>query len=140
MYIYIKSMSESQSKIYDRLTSNIDELDAHLIKVALYRNSENLHHWIQEIYSFVHDVHKLKGKNKLPSKKFLLNALSINEDRIEFMILGIMEDYSDVSYDLEKIQRFVHSYHDWLAEELSTKSIVSKTSVSSVILKLINNM
>lgn len=145
MYIYIRSMSEAQSKIYDRLTSHVDELDKHIIKLLLYPSSQYVSHWQHEIYSFVNIVHRLKSNNKLPTKKFIKQCLAVANDSISILIWQTQAEEDDlvprevgVDISVSMISDILVAYQDWLAEQLSLNGAVIQQQVRSKLIELVN--
>lgn len=121
MYIYIRSMSEAQNKIYDKLTDASDNIVEHIVKLILYPNAQEVNHWKREIFSFLWKVDKLKGKNKYPSEKFIYNALSTHTDNLGVYLDVIQDEYSDTpqSISVETAERCVDEYMKWVASNLS---------------------
>ena len=132
MYIYIRSMSERQSEIHREISAASKQIDMHIIRLMLYPNSSYRDHWMHEIWSFLFEVDKLKGKNKYPKAKFIKDALAAHND--------VIDNYKEIVEDLEGelterdisteyIIQVIEKYQDWLANELSTHGKVKQSDV-----------
>ena len=134
MYIYIRSMSEAQNKIYDRIASRSREINKHIIKLLLFPDCQYVDHWQHEIYAFVNDVPKLKHSNKFPKVKFLKDCLSVNNDCIDTAIWQVEDEEFNlmpISIDADILVKAICDYQDWLASELSTKGAVAQRQVKA---------
>ena len=131
MYIYIRSMSEEQSRIYDKLTNASDKIVEHIVKLILYPDAQEYNHWKGEIFSFLWKVDKLKGKNKYPSEKFLYKALSTHTDNVEVYLDVIKHMYKDQPRNIstELATECVDLYMSWLAVNFSSKGSVRPDDV-----------
>lgn len=134
MYIYIRSMSEYQSEIYRSITNNVPELDKHIMKLMLFPDYEGCDHWISEVYSLVNSVKKLKGKNKFPSAKFIKKALSVCNDMLDALLEQVKDEESELSTEyvpFKSIVSGIEMYQDWLASQLSSRGVVTKSNVKA---------
>lgn len=132
MYIYIRGMSEYQSKIYDKLTDAADKIVEHIVKLALFPNCiEEANHWKREIFSFLWKIDKLKGKNKYPSEKFIYNALSVHTDNIEVYMDVISNDFKEApsSVSVKSMTDCVDSYMHWAAHTLSATGRLQSSEI-----------
>lgn len=139
MYIYIRSMSEAQSKIYDKITAQSREIVKHIIKLILYPDCSYIDHWQHEIYSFLNYVPKLKSSNKLPKEKFISECLKVNNDCLDNCIWQVMDEEYEldaVSVDIQLIEEVVNNYQNWLAHELATKGAVAPRQVKAKLSEL----
>ena len=98
MKIYVRNMqdilgfSRRKSDIAAMIEENTREIIQHLIKLWLYSDAETCNHWKQEVYGFLYQVPRLKGSNKFPSKKFILNnTIVINAD-VTFTVINRSPD------------------------------------------------
>lgn len=134
MYIYIRSMSEAQSKIYDKLTDRSEQIDQHIIRILLFPDSRYVDHWMHEIWASLHTVDRLKGKNTWPKEKFIKKCLSTHND--------ILDVYTEVVKDIESslipndvpavcILYSIEAYQDWIARELSINGYVTQAAVKA---------
>lgn len=140
MYIYIRSMSEAQAEIRRSIVSHSCELVKHIIKLILYADSDCVHHWQSEIYSFLNTVQKLKGKNRWPSAKFIKEALSTWNDSLDTLTWQVIEEEDELvplSASQEKISAVVNGYQDWLATQLATKGAISPKESRAELDKLV---
>ena len=140
MKIYVRNMqdilgfSRRKSDIAALIEENTREIIQHLIKLWLYSDAETCNHWKQEVYGFLYQVPRLKGSNKFPSKKFILNnTIVINEDNILALLKIVITDYSN-QYEQKNIEyptmkKHILLYFDWLAEELSINGKVARNDV-----------
>ena len=140
MKIYVRSVqdilgfSRRKSDIAAMIEENTREIIQHLIKLWLYSDAETCNHWKQEVYGFLYQVPRLKGSNKFPSKKFILNnTIVINEDNILALLRIVITDYSN-QYEQKNIEyptmkKHILLYFDWLAEELSINGKVARNDV-----------
>lgn len=140
MKIYVRNMqdilgfSRRKSDIAAMIEDNTREIIQHLIKLWLYSDAETCNHWKQEVYGFLYQVPRLKGSNKFPSKKFILNnTIVINEDNILALLRIVITDYSN-QYEQKNIEyptmkKHILLYFDWLAEELSINGKVARNDV-----------
>lgn len=132
MYIYIRAMSESQTEIYRRVSDKAANILEHLIKVIEYPDAQEVNHWKQEIYSFLNDVKKLRGTNKLPKSKLIFKGLSVSNDMIDKFIGRVHRTY--INYQPRNnsaafILNCVEEYQHWLSDKLSTEGLVYSDEV-----------
>lgn len=126
--------SRRKSDIAAMIEENTREIIQHLIKLWLYSDAETCNHWKQEVYGFLYQVPRLKGSNKFPSKKFILNnTIIVNEDNILALLRIVITDYEN-QYEQKKIEyptmkKHILLYFDWLAEELSINGKVARNDV-----------
>ena len=140
MKIYVRNMqdilgfSRRKSDIAALIEENTREIIQHLIKLWLYSDAETCNHWKQEVYGFLYQVPRLKGSNKFPSKKFILNnTIVINEDNILALLRIVITDYSN-QYEQKNIEyptmkKHILLYFDWPGEELSINGKVARNDV-----------
>lgn len=141
MYIYIRSMSEARSKIHDQIASVAYEIDRHIMKLMLYPDTEYVEHWEKEIAGFLNHVPKMKGSNKYPSSRFILDAIGIYEDALDDMLPVLKEDYSmlhAVDLSLSDIEHVICQYHRWLSSVLAEKGQVSQVAVINKLHELLH--
>lgn len=132
MKIYIRSMSEYQSKIYDNLVSASNQVNMHLIRLLLYPDSRFVDHWMHEIWSFLYRVDKLKGSNKYPKAKFIRNALAVHNDTVENYIAVVKDLESELEpadVNIEDVIKLIEQYQAWIAEQLSKQGVVLQNDV-----------
>ena len=106
MYIYIRAMSEHQSKIYDNITSKVGQIDRHIIRLCLYPHATQVNHWKTEVMSFLCDIDKQKNTKKYPKKSFILKALQVKNDMIDalrYQVEHIEKDSSVINEHTDSI-------------------------------------
>lgn len=141
MYIYIRAMSESQSKVYDAVSSASTQIDMHIMKILFYPTSEYVDHWMHEIWSFLYFVPKLKGSNKFPKASLIKRGLSVYNDMLDSFIEIVQEAESNLVpeyVDVKRIQCCVSAYQDWLSENLSKHGTVKQSDVKSKLSEICN--
>lgn len=141
MYIYIRSMSESQTEVYRRVSDQAVNILEHLIKVIEYPDAQEVNHWKQEIYAFLNDVKKLRGTNKLPKSKLIFKGLSVSNDMIDKFIGRVHRTNKGLrsrNLDTSVILKCVEEYQHWLADSLSKEGLVDPDDVYSKIDEIIN--
>lgn len=142
MYIYIRSMSEAQSKVYDILTASSDQIIRHIAKIMLYPDSPYVDHWMHEIWSFLFRVDKLKGKNKWPKASFIQKSLSTHNDTIEVYIPLAIDDEDEatptVDISTSELLQAVQSYIEWISLELSAHGYVRQNEVKEKLFEICN--
>ena len=92
MFRYILGMSESAEEIRRDIVSRCSQLDEHLVKLMLFSTDSSIFHWQGEIYSSIHKIDRVKGKNKYPKYSFIREALSVHEDILDNIILLISDE------------------------------------------------
>lgn len=141
MYIYIRAMSEAQRDVYDKIVSVNGEIVEHIAKLILFPSAQERHHWQREIFSFLNYVPKLKGRNKLPKKAFILDALQTKNDIIDNLIfLAADSEYSLTPREIGDniILSGVEAYQEWLSTELATSGRVGHEAVFAKLDEIIN--
>ena len=107
-----------------------------LAQLYLFPDIQYVNHWRQEVWSNFNRVKFLMGRNKVPSKEFILKSgWEVNKKYVkryldytlgkEYQLEPIANMDSDVFYEIAE------SYFDWLAEKLSEESVVSPKEVYS---------
>jgi len=141
MYRYIVAMSVDKQKIQNDLIDSGKQTVLHIIKLVLYPDSPSVNHWKQEIYSFLHDVPKLKGSNKIPEASFIFNAISSWDDMIDKLVIEVQDEEeveSSVEVNIDQLQTMISEYHRWAADELSSSGILRRSDVYSKIDEIMN--
>lgn len=136
MFIYIKSMSEAQSRIYDNLTAVSKQIDMHIIRLLLYPDSKYVDHWMHEVWSFLFDIDTLKRKNTYPKASFIKKALSTHNDILGNYVKIVKSLESELTpqrIDLATVEYCVEEYQDWIAEQLSKYGYVEQKDVKEVL-------
>lgn len=141
MFIYIRSMSEAQSRIYDKLAEHSWGIDEHLIKLLLLPNCKEAEHWKREIVKFVDRVDKLKGKNRYPSAKFIKKCLSVHNDMTSDLLRKVRSELKEPNkrpVTSDEVSCVLEQYQDWLASELSAHGLIDYDSAYEVIDEIIS--
>lgn len=136
MRIYIRAMSEERQEIRRGLVNTSDQIVLHLVKLMLFSDTEYVHHWMQEIYAFLHRIKKVKGKNKFPDYKFIKEALSTNNDVIPSIISEaktVEPELTPNTTSVSSIEAAVEFYIDWISTELSTGGYVELDDVVGIL-------
>ena len=125
-------MSEYQKEIYRKLTSASEQIDKHIVRLLIFPNCRYEKHWKDEIFAFLSDINKLKGKNKWPKAKFIKDALAVHNDILQsyiYFVTDVESQFTPVNVELDVIESAVEDYQDWIAAELSTKGYVRLSEV-----------
>jgi hypothetical protein len=141
MQRYIYAMSKAQRAIYAEVEAASKQIDQHLIRLMLYPDSEHVSHWKQEICSFLNSVDLLKGKNKWPSKRLLMKALTTHNDILDtytWQVIDWEDELTPLNVSPSTIRRGVEFYQDWLAECLSENGAISKKLAYRVLDDIVN--
>ena len=139
MYRYIKCFSDRLGNIGAKLNDDIMPAIKHLIKAYLYSNSESLNHWILEIYSFLHEVKLVKGKNKPPKSNYIYKQIFIiNEPYLMHYVEGIVDVYGESDYD-STIINYISDYCKWISDMLSSNRVVTYCEVKDEVMKLLRS-
>lgn len=141
MYFYIRAMSESQSRIYDKLTEQSWKVDEHIVKLLLLPDCQEANHWKREIASFIDHVNKIKNTNKWPDAKFLKKCLSTHNDAADALLYKVSGDLTDANQRLiseEDIVEALEAYQDWLSRELSLHGAIHYSDAYSVLDEIVD--
>lgn len=141
MKIYINAMAEQKKEIERSLSPKTDMIIEYMLYLCLTPNCTTVSHWMDEIYSFISKIDKLKGKNRFPSARMIYEwTYSKKQDLVKDTrwLSAMIEDakdkenitddfdVQDVMNDLDAMCRF---YFQWLSEELASVGAVSRKSV-----------
>ncbi len=139
--IRLFEFAENKREIERQLSDKTDILVEHILYLIMDKNNSASNHWKQEIYSFIHSVKKLSGKNKFPTSKQIYGW---TYDKISDCVTDtdwisvFVEDACDKEcfeniYSITDISKRLHSfctdYFTWLSESLSRIGIVSRQDV-----------
>lgn len=141
MKIYINAMAEQKKEIERSLSPKTDMIIEHMLYLCLAPTCTTVSHWMDEIYSFISKIDKLKGKNRFPSARMIYEwtygkkqdlvkdtrwlSVMIDDARDKENITDDF-DVQDVMNDLDTMCMF---YFQWLSEELASVGAVSRKSV-----------
>lgn len=130
--MYIKSNAYSKSRIERAITRDSEHLNDHLVKLALFPDSEYVSHWMDEIHAFLPRVYKQKANNRFPDKGYIYNLLSGENDNIP----AIRQNVLDIENELKPEERtdqelliFMDNYHRWVSEQLAERGFVKRSDV-----------
>ena len=143
MFIYIRSMLEAQSRIYDNLTAASKQIDMHIIRLLLYPDSRYVDHWMHEIWSFLFDIDTLKRKNTYPKASFIKKALATHNDILGNyvkIVKSLEVDLKPRRVDLTAVEYCVSEYQNWVAEQLSTHGYIEQRDVKYVLHEIISEV
>ena len=141
MKIYINAMAEQKKEIERSLSPKTDMIIEHMLYLCLAPNCTTVNHWMDEIYSFISKIDKLKGKNRFPSARMIYEwTYSKKQDLVkDTRWLSVMiedakdkeniADDFDVQYVMNDLDAMCMSYFKWLSEELASVGAVSRKSV-----------
>ena len=124
MYRHVIAMSESKKALHERLGNASVKINEHMITLLMFPNTSNYNHWKQEVYNFVSIVPVLKGTNKWPNRRIILDGLSVYLDRrpLEILKKRVLRDYSHLDAldtSIEAISRALEIYYNFISAELS---------------------
>lgn len=132
MYVYVRGFADSRSQIKSDLRSAAKIVLNHLIKVWLYPTAQEQNHWKQEIAQSLNDVPKLKGRNRYPDYRFLIqNTWNVYEDSLEDRVDVIISSIEEapIAFDFDDLYRAISDYFDWICFRLTEKGIVKYSDI-----------
>ena len=141
MKIYISEYAKSKQAMEDNIGNKVDIIIEHLIKLITMSNNNSRKHWEGEIAGQLNRVHKLKNKNKYPTKEQLLDwTYYYAKDDIKDIvwlnneISNIELEYGvKVEYTAEQLSVtldcIAYDYFVWLSNILSTDGSVSNIKI-----------
>lgn len=141
MMIYINAMAEQKKEIERSLSPKTDMIIEHMLYLCLAPNCTTVSHWMDEIYSFISKIDKLKGKNRFPSARMIYEwTYGKKQDLVkDTRWLSVMiEDAKDKEniaddFDVQDVMNYLDAmcrfYFQWLSEELASVGAVSRKSV-----------
>ena len=140
VYKYIRSFSASKKDILSRIDDVARPILEHLAKIYLMSDSGSFNHWVSEIYGFLNKCSKLKGRNRYPSKKDLLQILYYNEvPYLKYTFEGIRKDYNTMYQgNYNQYQIICFQYLDWLSDMLSKYGRVYFSDVQDKIVEVLD--
>ena len=143
MYKFIRCYAKSRSDIFNMLENSADQLIEHLVKIAMFQDNGNLKHWRDELGGFINKIPKLKGKNQLPSKEFIYQALTEYEyNRLDATIENVQFLYkklTPITTSKLFIKNYVDRYMKWLSEELASKGYVYASKCSFIAQEILDS-
>lgn len=145
----VTEFSERKQKIEDELTSATKQIIKHICKIVLMPDNVSVNHWKGEIASFLYEIDKLKGKNKYPSYKQIMDwtynkqkDMLTDIHKMKLILIDIAEEYRLKQFDVDKtiksINEFSINYFSWIAKQLSNNGYVLRNSIYTELNELIN--
>ena len=127
---FVKNLSEIKSDLSGgRVTICIE----HLIRLAVFQNSQNKNHWRTEVYASFHSIPKIKGNNKLMKPQDIFDCVWHScGDMLDAYVECILKDEPNeivTTSDLNEVTNKVLRYIRWLANKLGTKGVIDSQSV-----------
>ena len=133
--------SERKQKIEYDLTYATKQIIIHICKIVLMSEVDSINHWKREIANFLNEVDKLKGINKFPTEKQIMNWTYYKQEdmltdinKMKRRLLDIVDDYDidyNIQYDIaiDIINDFCKDYFSWISKELSTYGYVNRRMI-----------
>lgn len=135
----IYAMSKSKADIGAELDDGIPQLMMYMIKLYLYPSSESIPYWRKEVAEKLNATHKMKWKNRFPSKQFIIdNTWYMYQEYIPNYIEGVIDDYgpSEISVDIRDISYRIFHYLEQIAEILSKVGFISYEHIYRILEEL----
>lgn len=134
----VTEFSERKQKIEDDLTYATKQIIIHICKIVLMSEVDSINHWKREIANFLNEVDRLKGSNKFPTEKQIMDwTYNKQEDmltdinKMKRRLLDIVDDYN-IDYNIQFniaidiINDFCKDYFSWISKELSKYGYVNR--------------
>ena len=137
----VTEFSERKQKIEDDLTYSTKQIIIHICKIVLMSEVDSVNHWKREIANFLNEVDKLKGSNKFPTEKQIMNWTYYKQEdmltdinKMKRKLLDIVDDYNidyNIQYDIaiDIINDFCKDYFSWISKELSEYGYVNRQMI-----------
>lgn len=141
MKIYISAQSLKRNEIMLDVHRKSAVIVEHLLKLILMPNNSARNHWQGEIAGQLNYIRSMKGNNKYPSSKMLIQWMYYNskdlmctKSSIQVDLNNIFDDYgyeyTDSLDDLiSKLQNVCYAYFSWLAQKLSEAGAVRNQEI-----------
>lgn len=136
MFLYVKGSAKRLSDIKDDIDEKTPELIEALAQLYIFPGTEYTNHWRKEVWSKFTRMSKTKGKNKLPSKKDILESSwgNYKDDTSVIMQWAVAHKDSlipdeDRLNDTKTFKKLVYEYLNWLSDKLSTNHVLSPQDV-----------
>ncbi len=136
MYKYVRAMSTTLKDIKNFIADASYQVDHHIIKLLLFPRSRDYNHWKQEIFSFIHDVDKVKSTNKWPQQHVILECLACHNDVLDNYRITVEDEYEDlipIPVTNDDILHAIEDYQLFLAEGLSRNGLVRRADVYNML-------
>lgn len=135
----IQEMADDLQSIKKDIKDSRLQLLTHLVKIYFWSDvTTDYNHWKGEVFSFLNHMPLIKGKNKYPNYKQLMNwgfqtSLESIRDQLSIYVKRAYNDENKPEsikrrkgvkleipkYDENKLKQFMSEYINWLCEELS---------------------
>lgn len=141
MKIYLSEYAKSKQAMEDNIGNRVDVIIEHLIKLILLPQNESRKHWEGEIAGQLNRVHKLKNKNKYPTKGQLLDWTYYYAEDDMKDISWLTNEISNIELDYDtkvtiapqelsiKLNLIAYDYFIWLSNILSIDGSVSNMKI-----------
>lgn len=129
---YIRSFAVTKREVQADLRAAARVVIEHLIKIFLYPHAQETGHWKREVAAALNDVPKMKGSNKLPKAKFILDSSWMAwEDVFDRKVEVVKEDMIEhpIDADVDVLYGAIDDYFNWISNELSQFGSISFTSI-----------
>ena len=145
MKIYITAMSRDKARIEQELGSHMKVLIEHILYLILMPDSTDRSHWMDEIYSFLNNVHKMKSNNRFPTAKQIYEWTYGNDrdlvldDRFMLVLLRDVSEKENIVIAepkrtiMKMLDTACSKYFRWLSDRLSKDGAVTKSDVRAVL-------
>lgn len=149
MRIYISAQSVKRQEIIQELHQKSAVIIEYIMKIMLMPNHSARNHWEGEIAGQLNRIRSIKGSNKYPSDKLLLQCLYydaddilFNKQRITNDIYNIMDEYNcDYEYDLDSFMNALQSvcfdYFSWLSKRISVNGSIRNQEIYKELASLV---
>ena len=136
VFKYVKANAKRLSDIKDDIDERTPELIEALAQLYLFPGTEYENHWRKEVWSKFPRMPRTKGRNKLPSKKDILQSSWRNYKDDTSVIMqwavaheeNLKPNESRLS-DTKTFKKLVYEYLDWLSDKLSANHVLSPQDV-----------
>ena len=136
MFFYVKGSAKRLSDIKDDIDEKTPELIEALAQLYIFPDTEYENHWRKEVWNKFPRMSRTKGRNKLPSKKDILESSwgNYKDDTSVIMQWAVAHEESLKPNerrldDTETFKKLVYKYLDWLSDKLSTNHVLNPQDV-----------
>lgn len=141
MKIYISAQSLKRNEIMQDVHRKSAVIVEHLLKLILMPDNPARNHWQGEIAGQLNHIRSMKGSNKYPSAKMLMQWLYYDSEdlictksSIRVDLNNILDDYGyeydgDLDDLISDLQDVCYSYFSWLSEKLSEDGAVRNQEI-----------
>lgn len=133
---YIFANAKYKDDIEDMIQDATPQIIEPLAQLYLFPGTEICGHWRKEVWNRIPTMPLLKGRNKLPSAKFIFkNSYELFQFDIDAIVQQALDHESDLTPDYERLanmyqfKKIVRTYFTWLSEYLSKHKVVNPTDV-----------